>query len=306
MARAVRFNEYGGPDVLEVVDVEVPSPGQGEVLVRVRAAAINPGERSIREGYLHDRFPATFPSGEGTDFAGVIEAVGPGVDRLAAGDEVLGYTHERASHAEYVRVGADQVVRKPAGVSWEAAASLAVAGTTAVSCIRAVEPQRDETVVVSGAAGGVGCIVVQLARRTGARVIGIASERHHDWLRGHEIEPVAYGDGLADRLRAMTDGSIDAFIDCVGGGYVELALSLGISKERINTIIDFAAAAEHGVKTMGSVDSTHLDVLAELADLIDRGELEIPIAATYPLDRVRDAFAELADGHVRGKIVLIP
>jgi NADPH:quinone reductase-like Zn-dependent oxidoreductase len=306
MARAVRFNEYGGLDVLEVVDVPEPEAGEGQVVIRVAAAGINPGERAIREGYLHERFPATFPSGEGTDFAGVVAAVGSGVSAWSVGDEVIGWTHERASHAEYVRVPADQLIAKPAGVSWEAGGSLGVAGTTAVACIEAVSPRAGETVAVSGAAGGVGSIVVQLARRTGARVLGIASERQHDWLRAHDVEPVAYGDGLADRLRELTGGAPDAFIDCVGGGYVALAVSLRVPTDRINTIIDFAAAADHGVKTMGSVDATTTETLAELARLIDRGELEIPIAATYPLERVRDAFTELDQGHVRGKIVLVP
>jgi NADPH:quinone reductase-like Zn-dependent oxidoreductase len=306
MARAVRFNEYGGLDVLEVVDVPQPEAGEGRVVVRVAAAAINPGERAIREGYMHERFPATFPSGQGTDFAGVVESVGSGVSQWSPGDEVIGWTHERASHAGYVQVAADHLVAKPAGVSWEAAGSLGVAGTTAVACVEAVAPRAGETVAVSGAAGGVGSIVVQLARGTGVRVLGIASERHHGWLRAHDTEPVAYGDRLADRLRELTGGAPDAFIDCVGGGYVALAVSLGVATDRINTIIDFAAAAEHGVKTMGSVDGTSPETLAELARLIDRGDLEIPIAATYPLERVRDAFTELSRGHVRGKIVLVP
>jgi NADPH:quinone reductase-like Zn-dependent oxidoreductase len=306
MARAVRFNEYGGIDVLEVVEVDAPTPGDGQLVVAVRAAAINPGERAIREGYMHDRFPATFPSGEGTDLAGTVDSVGPGVETFAVGDEVLGYTHSRASHAELVLVAQDQVVAKPAGVSWEAAGSLGVAGTTAYACVRAVAPRAGETAVVSGAAGGVGSVTVQLARRTGAAVIGIAGERNHDWLRAHDIVPVTYGDGVGDRVREAADGQVSAFIDCVGGGYVDLALQLGTSPERINTIIDFAAAAEHGVKTDGSVTATTPEVLAELADLIAHGELEIPIAATYPLDRIQDAFRELDRGHTRGKIVLVP
>lgn len=306
MARAVRFDEYGGLDVLHVVEVEVPEPGAGEVLVRVRAAAINPGEQAIRQGSMHDRFPATFPSGEGTDFAGVVQAVGAGVSAVAVGDEVIGWTHDRASHAEVVRVPAGQLVAKPSGVSWEAAGSLGVAGTTAVACVRAVAPREGETLAVTGAAGGVGSIVVQLVRRTGARVLGIASERQHEWLRAHGVEPVAYGDGIDERLRAASGGRIDAFIDCVGHGYVALAISLGVAPERINTIIDFAAAAEHGVKAQGGVDATSTETLAELAGLIERGDLEIPIAATFPLERVRDAFTELSTGHNRGKIVLTP
>src|SRR5437588_2023406 len=167
--RAVRFDNYGGIDVLEVRDVEDPVPARGEVLVAVRAAGINPGEIAIREGRLHERWPATFPSGEGTDFAGIVRSVGEGVSTFSEGEEVLGWTEERASHAELVAVPADQLTAKPAPVSWEVAGSLFVAGMAAYACVQAVAPSPGETIVVSAAAGGVGSIAVQLARRTGAR-----------------------------------------------------------------------------------------------------------------------------------------
>lgn len=304
MSRAVRFEEYGDVDVLDVVEVEDPVAGDGELLVRVRAAGINPGEAKIRQGDMHAMFPATFPSGQGSDLAGVVEQVGDGVPGIAVGDEVIGFTDNRASQAEMVVIEAENATPRPAGVSWDVAGSLCVAGATAWASVRAVSPEAGETVVISGAAGGVGVIAVQLARRTGATVIGVASERHHEWLRAHGVVPVAYGDGVADRIREAAGDGVDAFLDMVGGGYVELALKLGVASERINTIVDFAAVQAHGVKSEGNAVGASARVLAELASLIAADELEIPIAATYPLAQVRDAYRELADNHTRGKIVL--
>jgi NADPH:quinone reductase-like Zn-dependent oxidoreductase len=305
--RAVQFDGYGDVDVLNIVDVDPPHPGPGQLLVRVKAAGINPGEGKIREGMLHERFPATFPSGEGSDLAGVVDEVGDGVTGFALGDEVLGFTHNRASHAELVVTEAANVVRKPPNVSWEAAGSLYVVGVTAYAAVGAVDLSPGDTVVVAGAAGGVGSLVVQLARRAGARVIGLASERNHQWLRDHGVTPVTYGDGVAQRIREAADGPPDAFIDTVGGGYVELALQLGVPPERIETIIDFAAAQKHGTKMEGSMSPDNpAQVLAELADLMDKGELELPIAGVYPLEQVREAFREVERGHTHGKIVLAP
>jgi NADPH:quinone reductase-like Zn-dependent oxidoreductase len=306
MSHAVRYENYGDVDVLHVVEVPDPAAGAGELLVRVRAAGINPGEAKIRDGMLAERWPSTFPSGQGSDLAGVVEQVGERVDAFAAGDEVIGYTDERNSQAELVVIPAENATPKPAGVSWEVAGSLFVAGATAWASVRAVALAPGDTVVVSGAAGGVGVIAVQLARRAGATVIGLASERHHEWLRAHGVVPVVYGDGVADRIGEAAPNGVDAFLDMVGGGYVELALELGVAPERINTIADFAAVEEHGVKSEGNAVGASAEVLAELAGLIDAGELEVPIAATYPLDQVRDAYRELADNHTRGKIVLRP
>jgi NADPH:quinone reductase-like Zn-dependent oxidoreductase len=306
MPRAVRFDRYGGIDVLRVVEVERPVPGPSQVLVRIKAAGINPGEAMIREGVLADRFPATFPSGEGSDLAGVVEEVGGAVNKVAVGDEVIGFTDNRASHAELVVVEADHVVARPAHVPWEQAGALFVAGTTAYATVRAVSLTAGDTVVISGAAGGVGSIAVQLARNVGARVLGLASGANHAWLTDHGVIPIAYGDGVAERIRAAAGGRVDAFIDTFGGGYVELALELGVKPDRIDTIIDFAAAAKHGVKTEGNGAAANAGVLAELAGLIDAGRLAIPIAKVYPLADVREAYQDLARRHTRGKIVLVP
>ncbi|HWK16611.1 MAG TPA: NADP-dependent oxidoreductase [Solirubrobacteraceae bacterium] len=303
--KAVRFDEYGGVDVLEVREVEDPVAGPGRILVAVKAAGINPGEISIREGRLHERWPATFPSGEGTDLAGVVQAVGEGVTDFAVGDEVLGWTEERASQAELVAVPADQLAAKPAAVPWEVAGSLFVVGLAALASVQAVAPQAGETVVVSAAAGGVGSVAVQLARRTGATVIGLAGEHNHDWLRRHDVVPVTYGEGQADRIRDATGGKADAFIDTFGGGYVDLAIELGVAPQRINTIIDYDAVQRLGVSAQGTHAIATAALLAELAGLVADGGLEIPIARTYPLDQVRDAFRELEQRRTHGKIVLL-
>jgi NADPH:quinone reductase-like Zn-dependent oxidoreductase len=304
--RAVRFDSYGGPEVLYVTDVATPAPGAGEVLVEVRAAGINPGEAGIRTGALHERFPATFPSGEGSDLAGVVIEVGDGVSDFAVGDEVLGFSFQRSSHATHASVPADQLIHKPAELSWEVAGSLYVAGVTAYAAVRAVAPQSGETVAVSAAAGGVGSLAVQLLALRGVRVLGIASSGNAEWLRAHGIEPVEYGDGLADRLRQAAPDGIDAFIDLFGPEYVQLAIDLGVPRERVNTIISFAKAAEVGAKTEGSAEASTPAVLQEMADLIVSGALNFDVAASYPLDRVVDAFEKLEQRHTHGKIVLLP
>jgi NADPH:quinone reductase-like Zn-dependent oxidoreductase len=303
MPKAVRFDEYGGIDVLEVRDVPRPVPGPGQVLVQVKAAGINPGEAKIREGMLADRWPATFPSGEGSDLAGIVAETGPGVTGWGAGDEVIGFTDNRASQAEYVLVKAENLTARPAGVPWPAAGSLFVVGATAYAAVRAVALSAGDTVVVSGAAGGVGSIAVQLARRAGATVIGLASEPNHAWLAGHGVTGVSYGDGVAGRIRQAAP-KVDAFIDTIGGGYVELALELGVAPSRIDTIAQFDAVEKYGVKAEGNSAGASAAVLAELAALIAAGELDFPVAATYPLDQVKEAYAALATGHVHGKIVL--
>src|SRR4051795_6491027 len=212
MSKAVRFDDYGGIEVLEVREVARPEPGRDQVLVAVRAAGINPSEAAIRAGRVRDIFPATFPSGEGSDLAGVVEEVGAGVKGVAVGDEVIGYTDNRASHAEYVLVEAANLTAKPPEVPWEVAGALFVSGVTGVATVRAVAPTAGEAVVIAGAAGGVGVFAVQLAVRTRARVIALASERHHAWLRERGAVPVGYGDGVAQRITAGGRGG------AAGGG----------------------------------------------------------------------------------------
>lgn len=305
-ARAVRFDRYGGRDVLYVTDIDMPSPGAGEVLVEVRAAGINPGEAGIRVGAMHEMFPATFPSGEGSDLAGVVVGVGPGVTEFATGDEVLGFSLRRSSHATHATVPVGQLIGKPPQLPWEIAGSLYVAGVTAYAAVRAVAPRPGETIAVSAAAGGVGSLVVQLLVLARARVLGIASAGNAGWLRAHHVAPVEYGDGLEQRLRDAAPSGIDAFIDLFGPDYVQLAVDLGVAPERIETIISFAKAGEVGAKTEGSMDASTPDVLAEMADLVLNGAIDFDIEASYPLDRVADAYERLEQRHTHGKIVLLP
>ena len=306
-ARAVRFDQYGDRDVLYVADIPMPQAGPGEVLVEVRATGINPGEGYIRSGALHERFPATFPSGEGSDLAGVVTALGEGVTEFEVGDEVLGYSWTRSSHATHTAVPVEQLVRKPEALDWAVAGSIYVAGCTAWAAVDAVDPQPGETVAVSAAAGGVGTVVVQLLLRKGVRVLAIASPANAEWLTELGAIPVAYGENLAKQLAAAAEpGKIDAFIDLFGPEYVRLAADLGVPVDRIETIISFAEAARIGAKSAGSTEGSTREILTALAELAADGAVRIPIAATYPLEQVREAFAELEQRHTRGKIILIP
>lgn len=300
--RAVRFDEWGDRTVLRVADVPVPAVLPGRVLVRVRAAGINPGESAIRQGMVGGELP----SGQGTDFAGIVVAVGEGVDGVDEREEVIGWSWDRASQAEYVSVPAEQVVQKPRLLDWNVAGGLDVVATTAAAAVRAVDPKPGETVVVSGAAGGVGGFVTQLLTNEGVDVIAVASESNHEWLASKRARPVAYGDGLQGRIEELATNGVDALIDTHGAEYVHLGMALGIPADRIETIIAFEAAAEVGAKASGSTDTADPEILGALAQMVAEGAIEVPVAATFPLDRVQDAYAELEQGHTRGKIVLVP
>jgi NADPH:quinone reductase-like Zn-dependent oxidoreductase len=304
MPKAVQLSAYGGLDQVRIVDVAKPEAQAGEVVVRVVAAGTNPGEISIREGRLKDVYPMEFPFGQGTDLSGRIDSVGAGVTGLVPGDEVLGWTDRRAAQAEYVASSPSQLIPKPPALDWFRAGSLFVVATTAVAAVRAVSLKPGDVVAISGAAGGVGSLAIQLARRERARVIGIASDGSAEFLRSVGVEPLAYGDGLPDRLRALAPQGVDAFIDLFGGGYVELAVTLGVARERINTIIDFAAAQKYGIKTDGSSAAASRETLAYVANLVAWGEIVMPLTAIYPFASIRDAYTELARRKARGKIVL--
>ena len=308
MSKAVQFDSYGGIDVLQVREVPRPVPGAGEVLVEVKAASINPSEAVIRSGALHHMFPATFPSGQGSDLAGVVAELGPYASGFAVGDEVIGFSMRRSSHAEYVTVPVNQLTPRPAKVPWEVAGSLFVAGVTAYAAVRSVQLAPGSTVVIAGAAGGVGSIAVQLARRSGATVLGIAGPSNDAWLVGHGVVPVNYGDNLPARLRAAAkSGHIDALLDFFGGGYVAMAVQdLKLSPDKVDTIADFEAVKRFGVQSKGGADAASAAVVAELAELVERGELEVPIAGVFALDDVREAFRQVELRHTRGKLVLRP
>ncbi|MFF3572214.1 zinc-binding dehydrogenase [Nocardia jiangxiensis] len=320
--RAVRFDHYGDVDVLVVRHADDPVAAPGRVVVKVRAAAANPGDIYVREGLAEEawalrarlsgkdsdlpKWSMDFPAAQGQDVAGEIVSVGDGIDAWQVGDEVLGWSEERVAQAEMAALPAGHLVRKPTRMSWEVAGSMCVAPMAGLAGAEAVAPRAGETVVVSGAAGAVGAVAAQLARRIGAEVIGLASEPNHAWLREHGITPVTYGDGQADRIRAAAGGRIDAFIDTFGEGYVDLAHELGVPAERVNTAVDFQAAIDGRARIAGTNDAGGAAALQRLVDLVAGGELEIPIAATYPLAEVRDAYRRLAGRHTHGRIVLIP
>jgi NADPH:quinone reductase len=302
--KAVQLSAYGGIDQLSIVNIPKPQAKAGEIVVRVVAAGTNPGEIAIREGYFKDEFPMDFPFGEGADFSGRVDSVGEGVSGLAVGDAVLGWSEQRSAQAEYVATTESRLIAKPPSLDWYRAGSLFVVATTATAAVHAVALQPGDVVAVSGAAGGVGSIAIQLARRTGARVIGIASDENAAWLQSVGVEQVAYGDGLEQRLRALAPKGVDAFIDLFGHGYVDLAIALGVPYDRIETIIDFSAADKYPIKSDGSSTAGNRQTLASVANLIAWGELVMPLAAIYPLALFKDSYAELARRKSRGKIVL--
>jgi NADPH:quinone reductase-like Zn-dependent oxidoreductase len=258
----------------------------------------------IRKGQLEQKYPTTFPCGEGTDFAGIVAELGAGVTSPAVGTAVMSWSNERSSQAEFVSVPAEQVIVKPESLSWEVAGALFIVASAAKAAVAAVAPQQGETVLVSGAAGGVGSLVMQLLLRTGAKVVGAAGASRHDWLRSLGAIPVSYDNDLQVSLNRVAPDGFDAVIDTVGHGYVDLAIKLGVAPNRINTIIDFEAAAQHPVHTDGTAKAQSSTVLAEIANLVAAGELQVPIAAVYDLKDVRQAYRQLEQGHTGGKIVL--
>jgi NADPH:quinone reductase-like Zn-dependent oxidoreductase len=305
MGKAVQFDRYGDISELHWVDIPTPQPAPDRVLVEVRAAGINPGEAAIRKGLMKDIYPATFPSGEGSDLAGIVLAVGDKVKDFKPGQEVLGWSDERSSHATHVSVPARQLLPKPASIPWDVAGALYVAGVTAWSAVNALQVHAGETVVVSGAAGGVGSIAVQLLLVRGAKVIAIASERNHEWLRSLGAFPVAHDERTFQRVRDAASGDVQAWLDAFGGGYVKMAVELGVKPSRINTIIDFQGAREFGARTQGLSGAPAREALAQVVELIDQGKLRVFIAATYPMEKVREAYGELEKRRTRGKIVLV-
>jgi len=303
--RAVKFTGYGGPDVLDVVEIPRPKAGPGQVVVAVVTAATNPGEIGIREGRFAAVWPAHFPEGQGNDFAGYVAEIGSGVDDFAVGDEVIGFA-PRAAQAEYVAVGVGAVAAKPDGLSWEAAATVAGAGATAWASVAAVNPQPGETIVVSAAAGGVGIYAAQLARLRGADVIGTCGATNFDLLTSLGIRPAQYGSGLSRRLRDLAPNGIDGYIDTFGSGNVSLAVSLGVEPDRINTLIDQEAVQRFAVHSDAQEQADTPQLWAELAALVARGDITVPIAAVYDFttDQVRQAYRDVGTRHVSGKRVL--
>ncbi|MER5310005.1 NADP-dependent oxidoreductase [Streptomyces sp. NPDC002773] len=307
---AIVYEEFGGPEVLRhATGVAVPEPGPGEVRVKVAAVGVNPVDWKRRYGWVEAFYPTTFPAVPGLEFAGTVDKLGEGVTDLAVGDEVLGWT-KTGAYAQYAI--ADLVVPKPAGLSWAAAASLPVAAETAQRVLDLIGVRAGETLFLHGAAGVVGSVGVQLAVAAGVTVIGSASEPNHVYLRELGAIPVAYGDGLADRVRAAAPDGVDAVFDAAGHGVLPVAIELlggeeGAAKERIATIADIDAE-KHGITftgVMGDPDAVRAGLTAH-ARAWEAGTLTIRLAETLPLKEAARAQELSESGHVRGKLVLIP
>ncbi len=301
MSRAVIYEKFGGPEVLELHEVPEPHAGPGEIRIRVAAAGLNPMDWGLASDAARAaQFGVTVPSGFGYDLAGVVDEVGPGATGFTVGQRVFGGVMARAA-ADFVVVAtpADTLWPTPAGIGDEVAATLPVAGMTAAAALAAIGVRPGDTVLIGGAAGGVGVFAVQLARLAGARVIGTAGEGTFDFLRQLGVTPVAYGPGLADRVRSLAP---TAATDLYGTETAEAALALGVAPERISTI----AAGPNppgGVRATGGVDAAP-DAMARLTDAILAGEVVVPIAGTFPIEKVREAVERQAGRHVHGKIVL--
>jgi NADPH:quinone reductase-like Zn-dependent oxidoreductase len=304
-SRAVRLESFGGPELLVVRDVPEPQAGFGKIRVRVAAAGLNPMDWFMTsDGETAARFGLTLPAGFGTDFAGVVDQVGPGARGYAIGDRVFGAALSRAV-ADYVVVDADGNIstgiahHTPDGVDDRTAATLSIAGSTAAAALAVLDLGPDDTVLIGGAGGGVGVFAVQLARIAGARVIGTGAASSADYLASIGAEPVAYGEGLVDRVRDLAAGAVTAALDLHGTDIVGVARKLGVPDMRICTI----AAAVAGVPAANGANAAP-GALENIARLVAAGRLRVPIAATFPIDDIQEAVRLQSGRHVRGKVVI--
>ncbi|TYK52852.1 NADP-dependent oxidoreductase [Actinomadura decatromicini] len=299
--RVAGFEEPGGPDVLKVLDVPAPEAGPGEVRVRVVTAGVQPYDLAVREGWTPPGTPQGFPRVPGNEFAGVVDQVGAGVAGVRIGDEVVGNCRLHA-YAEYVAVPAAAVTARPEGMPWEVAGGFPAAVMTPHIALEAMGVGEGDTLLVHAAAGAVGTVAVQLARIAGATVVGTASEGNHDYLRSIGAIPVAYGDGLEERVRAAAPGGVDAALDGAGGHALDVSLNLVKDRDRIITLVDHARAASLGVRT--TPDRRAASRVAEAGRFYAEGRLRVHVRGVFPLDRAADAHREVATGHGRGKVVL--
>ncbi|PSK98489.1 NADPH:quinone reductase-like Zn-dependent oxidoreductase [Murinocardiopsis flavida] len=299
--QASAFTEAGPPDVLALIDVPTPVPGPGEVLVRVRTAGVQPVDAAVRSGWGPPGVTVALPQIPGNEFAGTVESTGDGVTGFRPGDDVIGF-RVLGCYAEYAVLPAAHLVRRPASLPWDQAGALSASGQTAHTALGDLGVRSGETVLIHGAAGGVGSIAVQLAVEWGATVIGTAAPANHAYLRTLGAVPVAYGDGLLERVCAEAPKGIDAAFDTAGHGGVETSRHLVKERGRIGTIAD-TDAGRHGARFLRSQRTAAR--LAELTALAERGRLRVHIRSRYPLERAADAHREIETGHGRGKIVLV-
>ncbi|MFF7701299.1 NADP-dependent oxidoreductase [Streptomyces lydicus] len=301
--RAIMYNEFGGADVLALRETVKPEPGPGDVRVKVVAVGVNPLDYKRRYGWVEQFYPTTFPAVPGLEFAGIVDALGAGVTEVAVGDEVFGWTRTGA-YAEYALAG--DIAPKPAELSFATAAALPVAGETAQRVLDALGVTEGETMLLHGAAGAVGQVAVQLAVALGVTVIGTASPANHDFLRTLGAVPVAYGAGLADRVRAAAPQGVDAVFDAAGHDALPVSIALrGGTTDRIVTIAA-TDAAEHGVPfSAGGTPSEQVRAgLVKHARLAVEGKLTVPVAETFALADAAKAQELSEAGHVRGKLII--
>ena len=308
-SRAVQYARYGGPEVLEIVEREDPQPGPGQVRLAVRAASVNPIDWKLRSGGMASSDAPSRPVIGGVDVAGTVEAVGDGVSAFAVGDEVLGRASGGA-YAEKALADADGLTARPAEVSWEVAASLPVVVTTAYRGLGLLglgegDDTTGKVLVITGASGGVGVIATQVAVARGVTVIGSAGERHQDDVEALGATAVRYGEGFADRVRAVTD-HVDAAFDTAGKGDLADLVALAGSADRVLTIADYPGAQEHGVRFSAGGEGEVEGALGDFAAALAAGRYRAPEVVVYPLDQAGRAQEDNRTGAVSGKLVLRP
>jgi NADPH:quinone reductase-like Zn-dependent oxidoreductase len=299
MVKAARFSQFGGPEVLEIVELPDPHPGPGQVRIAVRAAGVNPSDWKKRQGLMDPELPQTM----GYEAAGIVDELGEGVTDVAIGDRVFGFSAEEGTQAELAVLAYYAPI--PPSLDFPGAAALPAAIETATRALDQLGVGNSSTLLVNGASGSVGSAAVQLAVARGARVIGTASPANHEYLRSLGAEPVAYGEGLAGRVRALAPGGVDLALDVAGSGVLPELIELAGSAEHVVTIADFSGAQEYGVRFSRGDTGRALHVLAEIGALVESGRFSLPVAQAFPLADVAQAHRVSESGHVRGKLVLL-
>ncbi|WP_020174376.1 NADP-dependent oxidoreductase [Methyloferula stellata] len=300
--KAAQFSRFGGPEVLEIVDLPDPHPGPGQVRIAVRAAGINTTEWKLRKGLLS--FGAGLPQTTGRDVAGVVDEVGEGVTDVSVGDRVFGVSDDGAGAAELALLTYRAPI--PLFLGFVDAAGLPVALETATRSLDQLGVGRGIRLLINGAAGGIGSAAVQLAIARGARVIGTAGPANHDYLRLLGAEPVTYGEGMADRVRALAPDGVDAALDVAGSGVLPELIDLAGGPQNVVTLADIDGAKQHEVRfSSGFLHGHAFHALTEIAALIEAGRFWLPVERTYPLDKISDAHRVSENGHVRGRLVLV-
>jgi NADPH:quinone reductase-like Zn-dependent oxidoreductase len=299
--KAVRFRQFGGPEVLQIVDLPDPHAGPGQIRVEVRAAGVNPSDWKARRGQLGGDLPQT----TGREVAGVVDEVGAGVTDVTVGDRVFGFSGGNTGAGAAELAVLSEYARIPPSLGFAEAAGLPVALETATRSLDALGVGAGHTLLINGASGGIGSAAVQLAVARGARVIGTASPANHDYLRSLGAEPVAYGEGLVDRVRRLAPGGVDLAVDVAGSGVLPELIELVGGSEHVVTLADFAGAKEFGVRFSRGDTGRALHAIAEIGELIEGGRFSLPVAQTFPLAQIAAAHRVSEEGHVRGKLVLI-